>query len=127
VFAGFRDDSRNHSLSPSWTRGDSAASGRKDDATESSGNGDDGGHFEGKRGDLVGDRYRLGADMGSGTFGRVVECWDQKRRRPVAVKFVRKAYHESALDEAKILQNVNDRDWDQRRGRNKASLCVEMF
>ncbi|CAN0163964.1 unnamed protein product [Ascophyllum nodosum] len=78
---------------------------------------------------MIGDRFELRSDVGLGTFGRVVECWDMKRRRRVAVKIVRKVkkYHESALIEAQILQDVNDRERDQRRGPKEASLCVEMF
>lgn len=48
--------------------------------------------LKGKEGDLVGDRYELRADVGLGTFGRVVECWDTKRCRRVAVKIVRKVF-----------------------------------
>lgn len=45
---------------------------------------------QGKKGALIGDRYELHMDVGLGTFGRVVECWDLVRRRRVAVKVVRK-------------------------------------
>lgn len=45
---------------------------------------------QGKKGAMIGDRYELHSDVGLGTFGRVVECWDLKRRRRVAVKVVRK-------------------------------------
>lgn len=38
-----------------------------------------------------------------------------------------KKYHESALIEAQILRDVNDREREERRGRDEASLCVEMF
>ena len=40
---------------------------------------------------MIGNRYQLRADVGLGTFGRVVECWDVKRCHRVAVKIVRKA------------------------------------
>ena len=40
---------------------------------------------------MIGGRYKLRADMGQGTFGRVVECWDMEQWRRVAVKIVRKA------------------------------------
>ena len=45
---------------------------------------------QGKKGDMIGNRYKVLGDVGLGTFGRVVECWDMKRRRQVAVKVVRK-------------------------------------
>ena len=40
---------------------------------------------------MIGNRHQLRADVGLGTFGRVVMCWDVKRCRRVAVKIVRKA------------------------------------
>lgn len=46
--------------------------------------------LQGKKGTLIGGRYEVQEDVGLGTFGRVVECWDLKRRRRVAVKVVRK-------------------------------------
>lgn len=46
--------------------------------------------LQGKKGDMIGNRYKVLGDVGLGTFGRVVECWDMKRRRQVAVKVVRK-------------------------------------
>ena len=36
-------------------------------------------------------------------------------------------YHESALIEAQILQDVNVRERNSRRGSADSSLCVEMF
>ena len=39
---------------------------------------------------MIGNRYKVLGDVGLGTFGRVVECLDMKRRRQVAVKVVRK-------------------------------------
>lgn len=47
---------------------------------------------QGKKGDMIGNRYKVLGDVGLGTFGRVVECWDMKRRRQVAVKVVRKVH-----------------------------------
>lgn len=46
---------------------------------------------QGEKGAIIGDRYELQGDVGLGTFGRVVECWDPRRSRYVAVKVVRKA------------------------------------
>ncbi|CAN0323292.1 unnamed protein product, partial [Discosporangium mesarthrocarpum] len=39
---------------------------------------------------VIDKRYEIVGDVGVGTFGRVVECWDSKRKRRVAVKIVRK-------------------------------------
>ncbi|CAN0398139.1 unnamed protein product, partial [Laminaria digitata] len=47
--------------------------------------------MQGEKGAIIGDRYELQGDVGLGTFGRVVECWDLRRLRCVAVKVVRKA------------------------------------
>ena len=38
-----------------------------------------------------------------------------------------KEFHESALIEAQILRDVNDREKEKRRGSKKDALCVEMF
>lgn len=39
------------------------------------------GHFQGREGCVLADRYRILKEVGVGTFGRVVECLDIKRRR----------------------------------------------
>ena len=39
------------------------------------------GHFQGRDGCVLADRYRILKEVGVGTFGRVVECLDIKRRR----------------------------------------------
>ncbi len=39
------------------------------------------GHFQGRDGCVIADRYRILKEVGVGTFGRVVECLDIKRRR----------------------------------------------
>jgi serine/threonine protein kinase len=39
------------------------------------------GHFRGRTGTVVADRYRIIREVGLGTFGRVVECLDLKRTR----------------------------------------------
>ncbi|CAN0425321.1 unnamed protein product, partial [Scytosiphon promiscuus] len=85
--------------------------------------------WQGKKGDVLAERYEIIGDVGLGTFGRVVECWCMKRERFVAVKVVRKVakYHESALIEAQILRDVNLQERNIRRGSSDSSLCVEMF
>ncbi|KAG5185505.1 kinase-like domain-containing protein [Tribonema minus] len=87
------------------------------------GGGDDEGHYEGQSGSVLGDGYEVQEDVGTGTFGRVVACWDRRGRRTVAVKVVRrvKRYHESALIEADILRDVN------RAGGAGAALCVRLL
>ena len=55
-----------------------------------------------------GDRYRVIKQLGKGTFGRVVEMWDEKEQRHVAVKVVRavEKYSREAEIEAEILLKV---------------------
>jgi serine/threonine protein kinase len=102
----------------------SSASSSRDDAI---------GHFKGRAGTVIADRYRIIREVGVGTFGRVVECLDLKKtgrasRRDreenvVAIKIVRnvKRYCESALIEADIVEDVN------RRGGRGVSHCAKMF
>jgi serine/threonine protein kinase len=46
----------------------------------SPGHDDSTGHFRGREGSLIADRYRVIKEVGVGTFGRVVECLDVKKR-----------------------------------------------
>lgn len=43
--------------------------------------------------------------MGEGTFGRVLECWDRKKKLTVAVKVIRSVpkYREAAMIEVRRL------------------------
>lgn len=99
------------------------------------------GHFEGQAGTVIYGRYQIIKDVGLGTFGRVVQAMDLERhprghvgrmhdRRhkaniedTVAIKIVRKVkrYHESALIEADILRDVNN------RGGRGLSLCAVLL
>ncbi|GKY98399.1 hypothetical protein MPSEU_000797400 [Mayamaea pseudoterrestris] len=90
--------------------------------SESSRN-DDSGHYKGDPGSMIGRQYQVLKEVGMGTFGRVLDCLDLKRRNCVAVKVVRavKRYYESALIEAKIVQDVN------RRGGRGLTHCVRLF
>eukprot|EP00964_Phaeocystis_antarctica_P108151 scaffold72779_cov48-Phaeocystis_antarctica.AAC.1 len=55
-----------------------------------------------------GDRYRVIKQLGKGTFGRVVEMWDEHEQSHVAVKVVRavEKYSREAEIEAEILLKV---------------------
>jgi len=68
-------------------------------------------------------RYELIKDVGTGTFGRVIVCWDRERGCEVAVKMVRRVprYVESAMIEADILRDVN------KRGSDGVGLVVRLF
>jgi dual specificity protein kinase CLK2/3 len=115
-----------------YTSSDGSASSRDDSY----------GHFEGGKGTVIGGRYKIVKDVGLGTFGRVVQAIDldktdrskyepkQRSRHEktrledtVAIKIVRrvKRYHESALIEADILRDVNN------RGGKGRSLCAIML
>ena len=62
-------------------------------------------------------------EAGVGTFGRVLECTDQKTSQIVAIKVVRsiQKYTDSATIEARILEEVN------RRDEGSDSLCVQLY
>lgn len=61
---------------------------------------------------MLGDdaRFEVGEVLGRGTFGKVFDCFDRKRRRRVAVKVVRRVprYLEAARIEADILFRLGD-------------------
>ena len=50
--------------------------------------------------------------LGEGTFGRVIECWDRRRGQYVAVKIIRavEKYQDAAMIELQVLTTlaVND-------------------
>lgn len=106
------------------------------------------GHFEGRKGCIIGERYKILKDLGKGTFGRVVQAIDldhqhdrrndgtnlrEKRHKSstkledsVAIKIVRrvKRYHKSALIEADILKDVNSRGG---RGKSLCAILLNQF
>lgn len=106
-------------------------------STEKKRYGDSEGHFQGGKGTVIADRYKILREVGLGTFGRVLECLDLKRHQGlsgrnqdhrdakpfVALKIVRniKRYHESALIEARIVDSIN------RKGGRGLSHCVVMY
>ena len=55
------------------------------------------------------ERYKILDDIGVGTFGRVLECWDRKHRQRVAVKVVRNVsrYREGAEVEIDVLKKMH--------------------
>jgi dual-specificity kinase len=76
-------------------------------------------HYMVRIGDKFDDgRYTVRAELGKGTFGRVVEMWDEKMRITVAVKVVRSIskYRDEAKIEAEILREVQDRIPDAGAG-----------
>ncbi|KAG4190867.1 hypothetical protein ERO13_A07G055900v2 [Gossypium hirsutum] len=64
---------------------------------------------------------KIQSKMGEGTFGQVLECWDRERKEMVAIKIVRgiKKYHEAAMIEIEMLQQLGKHD----KGGNR---CVQI-
>ncbi|KAI5079198.1 hypothetical protein GOP47_0006869 [Adiantum capillus-veneris] len=60
--------------------------------------------------------------MGEGTFGRVLECWDQEAEEVVAIKIVRsdEKYREAAMIEIDVLHTLTENDRSGSRG------CVQI-
>lgn len=113
-----------------------AGAAARSDTSKLRGRDDTVGHFDGGKGTIIADRYKILRQVGLGTFGRVVECLDLKRNQPsgrqqdhrdakpfVALKIVRKIkrYYESALIEARIVDSIN------RRGGRGRTHCVVMY
>ncbi|ERN19140.1 serine/threonine-protein kinase AFC1 isoform X1 [Amborella trichopoda] len=70
------------------------------------------GHYVFAIGDNLTSRYRIHSKMGEGTFGQVLECWDQEKREMVAIKIVRsmQKYREAAMIEIDVLQQLARHD-----------------
>lgn len=66
------------------------------------------GHYVFAIGDNLTARYRIMSKMGEGTFGRVLECWDNEAKEMVAIKIVRSInkYREAAMIEIDVLQKL---------------------
>ncbi|KAH8739065.1 serine/threonine kinase-1 [Cryptosporidium ryanae] len=81
-------------------------------------------HFSWYMGQYLTQRYRIMGIIGEGTFGRVFECEDLKRKRKVAIKVVKNVqrYTEAAKIEARILRDVNMND-----EYGKYSFCVLLY
>eukprot|EP00250_Pteridium_aquilinum_P021732 c25203_g2_i5 orf=258-1187(+) len=73
---------------------------------------DEDGHFNFRLGESLTPRYKILRQMGEGTFGRVLECWDRDAQELVAVKVVRSAekYREAARIEVDMLRLLSDKD-----------------
>lgn len=106
-------------------RGNESNTAKKNRQSSPSKHDDSVGHYNGSRGSVIAERYRVVAEVGIGTFGRVLECKDLTGRHTdvVAIKVVRnvKRYHESAVIEADIIRNIN------RQGGRGTSHCVIMY
>ena len=73
---------------------------------------DDQGHFIVKQGDYVTSRYKILRLLGQGTFGKVVECYDKKLRKYVAIKIIRavQKYRDASQIEIRVLRTLREND-----------------
>lgn len=79
---------------------------------------------------VIGGRFQIIAEMGTGTFGKVYRCRDFKHNDVVALKCIRSIgkYIESAKVESKILNSIykKQRDMLQSGGLDR-EYCVKMY
>ncbi|MQM13687.1 hypothetical protein Taro_046616 [Colocasia esculenta] len=70
------------------------------------------GHYVFAVGENLTSRYRILSKMGEGTFGQVLECWDEEKKEVVAIKIVRSIhkYREAAMIEIDVLQKLAKHD-----------------
>ncbi|KAJ6968458.1 serine/threonine-protein kinase AFC1-like isoform X1 [Populus alba x Populus x berolinensis] len=70
------------------------------------------GHYVFAIGDNLTPRYRILGKMGEGTFGQVLECFDNEKKELVAIKIVRSIhkYREAAMTEIDVLQRLARHD-----------------
>lgn len=69
-------------------------------------------HYKIHLGESLIPRYKILDEMGEGTFGRVVECWDRHLKKRVAVKIVRaiEKYRDAAKLEIEVLDTLQKHD-----------------
>lgn len=77
------------------------------------------GHFYvvlGEDVDVSQGRYKILSMLGQGTFGKVVEAWDRKRKQYCAVKIVRNVpkYTRDATVEVQYMERIGVRDIDDK-------------
>ncbi|PWN25748.1 kinase-like protein [Jaminaea rosea] len=76
------------------------------------------GHFIVREGDWISDprggehRYKILSQLGQGTFGKVVECFDRLQRRYVAIKVIRaiQKYRDASQIEIRVLRTLSEND-----------------
>jgi len=84
---------------------------------------DEEGHLLYKIGDVLQNRYKIMAELGEGTFGKVVKCEDVQKGNILAIKIIKnvKKYRDAAKLEINVLSKLAKYD---PKGEN---LCVEMY
>lgn len=87
---------------------------------------DDQGHFIVNQGDYVTSRYKILRLLGQGTFGKVVECYDKKLRKYVAIKIIRavQKYRDASQIEIRVLRALRENDPGNE---NKCIHLLETF
>lgn len=87
---------------------------------------DDQGHFIVNQGDYVTSRYKILRLLGQGTFGKVVECYDKKLRKYVAIKIIRavQKYRDASQIEIRVLRTLRENDPGNE---NKCIHLLETF
>ncbi|KAI9122014.1 hypothetical protein K1719_006703 [Acacia pycnantha] len=70
------------------------------------------GHYVFAIGESLTSRYRILSKMGEGTFGQVLECFDNEKEEVVAIKVIRSIhkYREAAMIEIDVLQRLARHD-----------------
>ncbi|KAI3625154.1 hypothetical protein CBS9595_000515 [Malassezia furfur] len=70
------------------------------------------GHFLVREGDQITPRYQIRGLLGQGTFGKVVNCYDRKLQRFVAIKVIRavQKYRDASQIEIRVLQCLRQND-----------------
>ncbi|KAH8916841.1 kinase-like protein [Atractiella rhizophila] len=84
------------------------------------------GHFIVRQGVELGGRYRISRLLGQGTFGKVVQCYDNRGGPEVAVKVIRavQKYRDASKVEVKVLKLLKERDPENR---NKCIHLLDCF
>ncbi|KAL2344990.1 hypothetical protein Fmac_006275 [Flemingia macrophylla] len=75
------------------------------------------GHYVYAVGENLTPRYKILGKMGEGTFGQVLECFDDEKKEVVAIKIVRSInkYREAAMTEIDVLMRLARHDVDGTR------------
>lgn len=87
---------------------------------------DDQGHLIVRLGSDLTDRYKILDEIGEGTFGKVLECWDRRYEERVAIKVVRNVerYRDGAEQEIEILRAISRRSRERSEWKN---VCVKLL
>lgn len=76
------------------------------------------GHYIVREGEWISDprggeqRYKILSQLGQGTFGKVVECYDRQMKRYVAIKVIRaiQKYRDASQIEIRVLKTLSEND-----------------